>query len=454
MTAPQGRVERAADRYMPDFLRPFWEKLRASNIGYRLAHGAFWSTTGAAVSQALMLLTSIILARMLGKEQFGEYGMVFSTVGMFNVVAGFGLGTTATKFVAEYRTTDPARAGRIIGLSSLVALVTGVVASLALVIMAHWLAKTTLAAPALAPYLQIGTGILFFSALNGSQVGALAGFEAFRSIARINLLSGVITFPCVVTAGYIWGLKGVLGGQVVVQMAACVINHLALRTIAREYGVPLGYKGCWQERSVLISFSLPAVLSGIMVSPVNWACAAMLVNQPNGYAEMGVFNAANSWQKAILFFPNCIGAIALPMLSSLHGTKSQMKYNKTLWYNIIFNSISAFTLAACIAIFAKMIMASYGQSFSYGSNVLILLAFTAALTASAGIIGQAAASIGKMWWSYVLNMIWALVVLFFVWSFKGQGAYGLALSYFLSYLIHFINVSIFARVYIVKKTNN
>ena len=48
--------------------------------------------------------------------------MIQSTVGMFGVFAGFGLGLTATKHVAEFRQSDPDRAGRIIGLSGLFAI--------------------------------------------------------------------------------------------------------------------------------------------------------------------------------------------------------------------------------------------------------------------------------------------------------------------------------------------
>ncbi len=55
---------------------------------------------------------------MLGKEEFGKLGIVQSTVGMFQVFAGFGLGLTATKYVAEFRDSDPAKTGRIIGLSA------------------------------------------------------------------------------------------------------------------------------------------------------------------------------------------------------------------------------------------------------------------------------------------------------------------------------------------------
>jgi len=48
----------------------------------------------------LALLGWIVVARILGKEEFGQLAIVQSTVGMLGVIAGLGLGLTATKHVA------------------------------------------------------------------------------------------------------------------------------------------------------------------------------------------------------------------------------------------------------------------------------------------------------------------------------------------------------------------
>ncbi|MHC4330621.1 MAG: oligosaccharide flippase family protein, partial [Planctomycetota bacterium] len=79
----------------------------------------------AVVSQGMRFLAFVIVARILGKTGFGELGMIQHTVSMFGIFAGLGLGITATKHVAEFRSADPARAGRIIALSSVTALISG-----------------------------------------------------------------------------------------------------------------------------------------------------------------------------------------------------------------------------------------------------------------------------------------------------------------------------------------
>jgi O-antigen/teichoic acid export membrane protein len=129
-------------------------------------------------AQGANLAASVISARLLGREQFGEYGIIQSMVGMLGVFAGLGLGVTATKYVAQFRRLDPERAGRIIGLGSSVAIVSGGLLSLCLLACAPALAAKTLNAPALANELRTASVLLFFNALIGAQTGALSGLEA------------------------------------------------------------------------------------------------------------------------------------------------------------------------------------------------------------------------------------------------------------------------------------
>jgi O-antigen/teichoic acid export membrane protein len=201
-------VKSIASTCCPPFLRSAFSRVENSPVGYRLAKGMFWSVAGAVISRGLMLVATVLVARMLGKKGYGELGMIQSTVGMFGVFAGFGLGLTATKHVAEFCRSDPDRAGRIIGLSELVAIVTGGLMALGLFIFAPWLAEHTINAPQLAGVLRISSLILFINALIGAQTGALSGFEAFKTIAYVNLFVGLISFPILVFGTWFGGLTG------------------------------------------------------------------------------------------------------------------------------------------------------------------------------------------------------------------------------------------------------
>lgn len=424
----------------PSAVHPFIKRLEASDVGLRLARGVFWSMAGSLISRGLMLCATILVARILGKTGYGELGMIQSTVGMFGVFAGFGLGLTATKHVAEFRRSDPQRAGRIIGLSGLFAILTGGLMALGLFIFAPWLAANTINAPHLAGVLRIGALILFINALNGAQTGALSGFEAFRTIAFVNLFIGLISFPLLVAGAYFGGLTGAVWALAINLCFNWLINHLALRQEARRYGVPFTLNGCTNEWPILWKFSLPAAIGGAMVGPVNWICNAMLVNQPSGYDEMGIYNAANQWRIAILFIPSMLGQVILPLLSNLLGESRQKQYQKFLWLNVLLNFAIASMVVLPLIFLADYIMVAYGSGFENGANVLRVLSISAVLVAINNVVGKAIISKGKMWIGFLFNALWAvsLISASFILIKIGYGAMGLAFAMLFAYVLHTI----------------
>lgn len=420
----------------------------ADSLRGRFARGAVWSLIGAVISQGANLAASVITARFLGREQFGEYGMIQSTVGMFGVFAGMGLGLTATKYVAEHRVADPQRAGRIIALSTVVAIGTAAAAAGVFLVTASWLAASTLNAPHLSPDLRIATGVLLLNALGGTQTGVLAGFEAFRSIARVNLIRGVLTFPIAVGGVLLWNLRGAVVALVAAAAVGWILNHLAIHAECRRNGVPVRWDGFWRDHAILWKFSLPAFLGGAMTSPAMWAASSILVNQPHGYAEMGVFSAANQWRTAVSFLPSLFSQPLLSMLANV-GTADLGSFRRLLRANLLLTFGLSVLIAAPIVLCSSWIMKAYGQDFLVGRPVLTLLVLATVISSTAAVIGQAMAGLDRMWWAFALNSVWALVLLASaVLLLPRYGALGLAEAFLASYSVHALTVSAYVQVHL------
>jgi O-antigen/teichoic acid export membrane protein len=187
-----------------------------------------------------------------------------------------------------------------------------------------------------------------------------------------------------------------------------------------------------------------------MVSPALWICNAMLVNQPGGYGEMGVFNAANQWKAAILFLPAVVEGFILPICSSLRGEGNWKGYKKVLLYNVYFNAAVTFAVAIVISLCAPFIMRGYGRGFESGRLVLVVLCFAAALNATLSVSGLLIASEDRMWAGLTLNFIWAIALIGGTRLWVGMGAFGLALANLFAYLVHLVTVAVFA-FYVIRK---
>jgi O-antigen/teichoic acid export membrane protein len=424
-------IEGWLNSFAPAFVIRLKDRLMASHIGARLARGTFWSLVAGCVSRSLALVASIIIARLLGNGGFGELGILQSTLEMFGSLAAFGMGLTSTKYVAECRQSDPDKAGRIIAMSSVVAWLTGGIGTLILIYGSPWLADHALAAPQLAPLLQISSISLLFGAVNGAQTGGLAGFEAFKQMAQINLVSGLLTVVLRVAGTLMMGIEGAVYGMVIAQMSGCIINFVMLRRLAAKSDIAVRYSHCLRDLPVLWKFSLPAVLNSLVVMPSNWFCNALLVNRPGGYDEMAVFNAANQWFYVILFIPGLMGEASLPVLFDRMSVHDYHSARKIFLTSVKLNTAVILPLIG-FGFFSKQIMGFYGQSFSSGWETMLLTLATAGLQAIQMPAGYMIASSGRMWTAVMMNVGWAACYVgLSAWLVSG-GSLGLASARFIA----------------------
>jgi O-antigen/teichoic acid export membrane protein len=413
----------------------------------RLARGAFWLSFGTAAAKASTLGVSIVTARILGKHTYGEFGIIYQTILMFVAFAGFGLSMMATKSIAEFRRTDPQRAGRVMTLSFAAAFVTGLVMAVSMYVLAPWLAAHTLKAPHLTGILRIGAIALFFSALDGVQIGTLAGFEAFKRIAQVNIVIGLVSLPALALGTHAGGLTGGVWALAAVNAARYLLNRLAAWHEASLHHVRASWRGCLQEWRLLFSFSLPSALSALLMTPVTWTCAAILVSRPEGYSQMAYFSAATRWREAVIFVPFIVGQSVLPILSGFAGEQSNGKYRKVVKYHAFISVVSGVAVALPIAVLAKWIMRSHGEGFEPGAWVLRAVAAGAIVMSVDQVLRQVFVSKGKMWARFMFNLCWAVALLTFGWSaiVRGYGALGLAVAYLLAYLCIIPAQCIYAR---------
>lgn len=435
-------------RYCPSVLRRVWDQLQASEVAYRLARGTFWVLLGMIVSRGLFLLSSILAARILGIQPFGELGIVRNTMEMLGVLAGLGLGVTTTKYVAEYRSACPRRAGHLIAIANLTACGMGGLLAIILVVTAPSLADAFLNAPDLAGPLRAAAPLLVLNALAGAQTGSLAGFEAFRQIARVNLWAGLASGLLLPVGAALGGVGGAIGGLTAAALLQCLLNRAALAATAAQSGVAITLRDSWRELYVLSKFSLPATLSSVLVAPVTWLCGSLLVQCPGGYREFAVFTAANQWFLVLTYVPAAVLAAILPILSSGSLRHDAQRLGRFLRGAVAANAAIVVPAAMAGAALSPQIMQSYGPEFSLEGPTLVSVLMTAAVAALLQPVAQLIAATGRMWLGLAMNLGWALLFLLGTHLLLPWGGYGLAVARLAAYLVHSLWVLGFAVWYV------
>jgi O-antigen/teichoic acid export membrane protein len=408
------------------------------SIRSRLVGGVGWSLIAVGLTQGATLVATLFMARILGAGGYGEVATVNVTIAMLGVFAGLGLGITATRTVAELRDTDPIRLSRSLALLDRTVLVSGTAASALMILFAEPVATVVLGVPALTGMLRIGAVLLLLNELSGLQVGVLAGFESFRSVAGIALIRAAVTVPAAVVGSLIAGPEGAVVGMIATAGIAVVTGRVLLRRVRAAHGIAAAAPATRQELPILWHVALPAFVATTLIGPVSWIGAAILVNQPDGTAQLGIFNAANQWRTLILLVPNVIAQAALPVMTSLGARGARL--GGVLGGASIGSALPAIGIAVVLIVLRDWIMGLYGPDFAGAGDVLAVVALSGIAIAVQNAVGPFLTATGRMWMTAWMNVAWAAV---FVGSVlilvpAGGGALGLAIAYLSAHLAYLV----------------
>jgi O-antigen/teichoic acid export membrane protein len=426
-----------------------WARWQFSGLPNRpqghLLPALFWNGLAAVCTRGFTLLGMLLAARILGREPFGQLGIVYQTIMALQVFAVAGLGTTATTFVAHWLRAEPERVARILILCYGFTAVTGSIFAIGFVAGAEWVAAAVLAAPALTDELRLGGALAFLAALVAVQNGVLIGFKAFRHMAMADFLGGVASASLLAAGAYGGGVGGALYGLGTAFALQAWVNYLLIRLAMRRHGLVMRLCLPGAELQLLWRFSLPSVLTGALWTLATWSTSVLLVRQPNGLAEMGLLAASNQWFSALMFAPRVLTQVLLPTYAErLAGDRPSEVGSLALR--------SAFTILLCIGplvglliVFSPWIARLYGPEFADGGAVFALAFLAAGVMAPYGALTNYLVARQRMWTRFAISLLWIVVLLTCAAILVKWGAIGIAFATLLAYVTRAAVTYFYAR---------
>lgn len=397
----------------------------------RLLTGVVWNGISNALNQGATFVITIIIARLLAKEEFGQFAMIQSTLLTIATLAQLGVSYSATKHIAEFRSIDPQKTGRIIGLCSVVCPGLGLLGALIIALSAHLVAARALNAPQLTLPLVIGAGFVFFTAVNSYQIGALIGLEQYKALVLPGAVSSVVTIALVAAGCLIKGVDGAIAGLSTGTAIRCWLHRNALNGALRRLNIRIHYKGLGEEIHILYDFALPAAISGYIMMPCAWWVNSLLVRQEGGYIKMASYSAALSLRTAVMFLPYLINAVGLSILNNVRRSPERRSYRQVHEMNILVIGGVAGVLAAVVAAAGKILLATFGKGYSDTAYTVLLILLGSAVVESCMIATYQAIQSRSWMWSALaaITVPWqGSFVAAACWLVPRNGAVGLAYS--------------------------
>ena len=342
-----------------------------------MARGVFWNLIGTASLQGSTFIINIAIANLLGRRVFGEYAIVQSTVVLFTSVVQWATGFTTTKYLAEFRSIDPLRAGRLLGMLGTLSGVLGGSLALLLLVGARTLATHVLANPELSTPLMVASGAVFLGVANVYLIGALAGLESYPAIGRAGVIATICTVLACVIGAKAGGLVGAVVGLVIGGMAQAVtLGKLVLSETVR-HGIRFEFAGIRGESNLLMRYSLPVALGGLVTLPAIWLGNTFLVRQPNGYDSMAVFAAANNFRIMVIFLPSIVNSVSLSLLNNQRGLGDARRFRRIFWFNLGAAGVIAAAAAMGLSFFGPALLRMFGRDFVAGGYPVLLVLMAA-----------------------------------------------------------------------------
>lgn len=408
-----------------------------SDIAHRIVTGAFWSLAGSTLAKFLVLMSGIICAHILSKNEYGQFGLIKSTINLFVTVGSAGMGVTASKYISEFKVSNKNKISDIYFLTNGFAFVMGLLVTISILLFSPKIAGAILHCSELTSSLRIGALLLFITILNGAQNGTLAGFEDFKSIAYNTLYGSVAESILMLVGAFYYGVFGAVLGFGIGYIVIYIANYFSIKRHFFINKIVISkFTLTRKHLNLLLKFSLPAALASCMTAPAFFIVRTML-SRYSGFEEVAIYEAADQWRIIVLFIPASISQIVLPILSSLSGNR-----NNTFWrilkINLLLNITIAAVVALAISICSPWIMQLYGESYCNSYTTLIILVSSTIFSAAATVVGAALQSRAKTWISLCFNLLWAVLLIGFTYIFlnRGMGASAISLAFLLSYIAH------------------
>jgi O-antigen/teichoic acid export membrane protein len=391
------------------------ERLQVSrSILQRVVSGSLWSFAANVAAQMSTFISGIIAARVLGQEQFGAYLIILNTFQTIATVVQLSAGYTANKYIAEYRNSDPQKAGRIASLCAMITTSMGVLASIAIVLFgSNLFSEIELPQLPLRNVVWLGAGYVLFSAWNGFQIGVLAGLERFSFLTRAGLFGGIFTIVSMLALCTSWGLQGALIALFVAAGFRFAIHALYLRVSMLEAGLFFTGRAALREIGLVWQFSAPASLSGLAVLPVTWLVNIMITGLEHGYQLLAIYGAAENLRILVLFIPNTLNRVSLSVLNNMRGNRSLQEFKSVAFFNFL--GMTGLTALGAILVFTAhdLFLGLYGPSFAKeGRDILAILLISTVFESAYLALYQELQSENKLWGPFFLTTLpWRAVFL-------------------------------------------
>lgn len=332
---------------------------------------------------AILYLAQILIARMLGEENYGIYVLVWTCVLMIGGMASLGMTISISRFVPEYReASDPGHLKGVIFFARWfpVLLATGWAVLLAGIV---WLAGDWIASPYVIP---LFIGLLCLPSFAGSDAihGVMLAHErVIHALWPLYILRPLVLL--IVMAVFFWsgaepsGEKAMLAA-VVATWFTFILQQAQIHWLLPK-SAPSTARAMKPKKWLIVSAPILLVESAYFFMSNTDILMLGLLASPT---DVALYFAAVKTLALVAMVHFAIAAVTMPRFSDLYVRKDMEGFTKLFRQSVALTFWPSLGGAVVVIVFGEFILSLFGDNFVDAYSVMFIFAVGLLARAAAG----------------------------------------------------------------------
>jgi len=374
-----------AKSYLREFVQILLGKNRQDTLRVHLIRGASGTFALKIASTGLVLITSLVLARILWVKGYGTYIYAISWINLLSVLPVMGLPTLLTRKVACYKTQKDWGllrgilhwSDQVVSIVSLglVFLVVGIV----------WLLGGHLE-PQIATSIWIAMLMLPFLAFVSLRQGAMQGL-GYVIVAQFPQMLVLPILFLILVGGLQFAFDLNASSAIGMRVLATMIAFLVGMGLFKKYlpssvkeALPNYHKREWLMNTLPLLFISTA-------GTINQQISIIMIGSMLGSEATGIFDVARKGAILVSFILMAVNMPLAPTVARLYARGEKEHLQRVVTKSAQLALFGSLPIALGLIIFGRWVLLIFGREFMGGSAVLAILCLGQLVNAGMGSVG-------------------------------------------------------------------
>ncbi len=350
------------------------------------AKGSFHLLWGLVISTVISSIATIFVARLLGSDLYGLYGIVLITPTLIGVFRDWGINSAMVKCIAQFRSEQRTSEVRNIIVSGIIfETALGAALSIMSFALSGYLAINIFHRPEIAPLIQIASISVLAGGFVNAAIAAFTGFEKMELNSIMLICQSIIKTVIMITLVILgFGTSGaVLGytiGMIISGLIGIALVWTQYTNLPKLDTVKLEVKA--YTRSML-SYGVPLSLSTIISSFQSQYFVFLLpIFYVTDNTAIGNYGIAGTFVVLISFFATPITTMLFPAFSKLNPERDKGTLQNVFQFSVKYASLLVVPVAALVMCVSQPAVSTlFGKTYGTAPLYLALLSVNYLFTA-------------------------------------------------------------------------